>query len=88
MASKNIGDFRDDVEEAAHTFCFGSVLFNIPISYVVDGDVLDTRNLVTEPNAVSKEDVQDFASRVWGDIDGDHTIDSSGDLEQDPVLLQ
>ena len=88
LTSKNIGDFRDEVEEAAHTFCFGSVLFNIPISYDVDGDVLDTRNLVTEPNAVSKEDVQDFASRVWGNVDGDHIIDSSGDLEQDPVLLQ
>lgn len=57
LTSKNIGDFRDEVEEAAHTFCFGSVLFNVPISYDVDGDVLDTRNLVTEPNAVSKEDV-------------------------------
>lgn len=25
---------------------------------------------------------------MWGNIDGDHIIDSSGDLEQDPVLLQ
>ena len=88
MTSKNIGDFRDQVEEAAHKFCFGSVLFNMPASHDKDREVLQTGNLFTEPNAVTKGEVLDFSGQVWGNIDGDHIIDSSGDLEQDPVLLQ
>ena len=89
LTSKNIGNFRDKVEEAAHTFCFCSVLFNVPITYDDDdGEVLDAANLVTEPNAVSKEDVQEFSSQVWGNVDGDYIIDSSGDLQQEEVVLQ
>ena len=88
MTSKNIRDFRDQVEEAADKFCFGSVLFNAPIACDDEVEVLDTANLVTEPNATSKKDVQDFASRTWGNVQGDHSIDSSSGLEHDPVVLQ
>ena len=87
MTSKNIGEYRDQVEEAGHTFCFGSVFFNVPISYDDDGEVLDKANLVTEPNTVCREDVQEFSSQMWGNIGGDRIIGSSSDLEQDPVVL-
>ena len=62
LTSKNIGVFRDQVEEAPHTYCFGFVLFNIPISQDVDVNVQDTKNLVTVPNSVSKQDFQEFSS--------------------------
>ena len=52
LTSNIIGDVRDQAEETAHTFCFGSVLFTVPISYDVDGDSLDTKKLVTEKNCV------------------------------------
>ena len=62
MTSKNIGDFRYQVEEVAHAFFFGSVLFKVPIAYDDEVQFLDTANLVTETNAASKEDVQEVAS--------------------------
>ena len=88
LTSKNIGDFKDQAEEATHIFCFCSMLFTIPISYDVDGDALDTKNLVTEPNTVFRQDSQECASQVWGNVDGIRIIDLNCDIKQELDVLQ
>ena len=40
LESKNISDFRNQVDESSHSFCFGSVLFNMPASHDKDREVL------------------------------------------------
>ena len=53
------------------------MIFNVQTSCDEDIEVLDTGNLVTEPNAVSREDVLEFADQVWGNIDSYNIINST-----------
>ena len=88
LTSKNISDFRDHVEEAAHKFSFGFVLFNITTFHNDDRAVIETVHLVAVINVVTKGHVLGFSSQVWGNDDGYHMIDSNDDPEKDPVVLQ
>ena len=88
LTSRNISNFRDQIEEAAHTFCFGSTLFNIPMFHDDEGSIIETWNLVAEPNVVTKGLVVGFSSQVWVNDEGDHAIDSNGNPETVPNVLQ
>ena len=48
MKQKNIADFKESLEEAANTFCFGKVLHAIPLAHNTDGSVATSANLLTE----------------------------------------
>ena len=64
MKQENIIEFRDNLEEAVNTYCYGSVVYAIPIEHNNNGDVVAIANLLTEPNSVPLEYVMDFAQQV------------------------
>ena len=88
FTQKYISDFRDQVDEAAYTFYFGSVLFTIPLSYDSSGMVVETEKLIEEPNVVMLEIILDFTGQVWGNTNGDYVINSGGTTETDTDVLQ
>ena len=62
MKQKNISDFKEIIEEAANTFCFGKVLYAIPLAQNTDGSVSTSANLLTESHLCPKNVVKDFSS--------------------------
>ena len=87
MKQENIIEFKDNLEEAVNTYCYGSVVCAIPINYDNAGAVVTTGNLLTEPHLVPLESVMVLAQQVWGNADGDFRIDSDGTAETDPIVL-
>ena len=65
MKQENIIEFRDNMKEAANQFCFGSILYSIPISHDDYGNITQTANLLTEPNLCPTAVVIDFAQNAW-----------------------
>ena len=58
IKQSNIIEFKDRVEEVKNTFCYGSVLHTIPITYYDDGDVTEIANLLSEPHLCPIEKVR------------------------------
>jgi len=88
MKQENVIEFKDNLEEAVNTYCFGSIVYAIPIEHDDAGVVVSTANLLTEPHLVPLEKVMDFAQQIWGNTDGDFRIDSDGTVETDPLVLE
>ena len=75
LKKENIMEFKDHLEETVNTFCYGPVIYLIPVQFDVTGAVTRTANLLTEPNSCPLDVVMDFAQQIWGNTDGDFRID-------------
>ena len=61
MKRENIVEFKDNLEEAVNIFCYGYVVYAVPIEHGEDGNITETANLLTETNQCTLEKVMDFS---------------------------
>ena len=87
LKNENIVEFKDTLEEAVNNFCYGSAAHVVPVEHDEDGTLIQTANLITEPNLCPLDKVMDFAQQTWSNDSGDHKIDSDGTAESDVVVL-
>ena len=88
LSQENIIYFKDNLEEAVNTFYFSMVVHAILIKYDTAGTVLQTMNLLIEPNLCPLSAVLNFTQQIWGNTDGDHIINSNGIVETNTRVLQ
>jgi len=59
-------DFSYSVQEAANSYYWGPIVHAIPVQWNSDGEIINTRSIINEPDQVRIENVIRNAETIWG----------------------
>ena len=60
LKKENIMEFKDYFKEAVNIFCYGPVVYSIPMQFNATRVMTRTANMLTEPNSWPLDVVMDF----------------------------